>query len=558
MHERSRKNYTRNYKMKYIRLEIKEKTKEYLPYVGVVLAVILPWFFNSEYLFFTDFVWGPNMNLDWTSNWFLVNVLVTILSFIFSVSFLEKIFIGFTIFTILWGGRKLACYFTEDKLTVFIISLFALFNPFVYDRMMYGQGNVVLSFGFLLFAVAYLLSYLDSRENKTMIYFGVFSALALQFSSHSVFFIGLIFLLFLFLYYKKWGFSDWKPFLKNIFIAGALCLIINANWITADLLGKTSKLNFVESGITNQDLIAFKTAGSSNIKVFKNVLLMSGFWGKDQNRYMDLTKAEGNWGHSFLLILPFILYGAFVGIRKKETKLLSIGLLVIFVISVVLASGINLSYFKNITYWMFEHVPFYKGLRETQKWVAVVIFVYLFFLSIGLKSFIEAKMFSMHKRKLLVSLGAVIIMQAPFLLWGFYDQIKPTSYPDDWQMVNQELNCEKGEKILFLPWHLYMRFLWAEKVIGNPAQAFFECPIISSTAMEWGGIYDNSGNVNSKKVEDWLNREGGTDLLRDKILNIKYIILAKEADWGKYIWLELLNGVHLKENTTTLRVYEVQ
>ena len=48
-------------------MEMRNKIKKYLPYLGVVSAITLPWFFKSGYLFFTDMSWGPNLNLDWVS-----------------------------------------------------------------------------------------------------------------------------------------------------------------------------------------------------------------------------------------------------------------------------------------------------------------------------------------------------------------------------------------------------------------------------------------------------------------------------------------------------------
>jgi len=537
---------------------MKNRIKEYLPYIGVVLAIILPWFFHSGYLFFTDMVWGSNISLDWTGGWFLINLIIKFFSFVFPLAFLEKLFIGFVIFVILLGGRKIASHFIQDKFAIFIVSLFSLFNPFIYDRMMYGQVGVALAFGFFLLAVGYLLEYLYIREGKPMIYFGICSAFALQFSVHFVFFIGIVFLFFLVLYFRKWKLDSWKSFVKYIFLASALCILLNINWMAGEFFNKNSTINFVDSGITRQDLLAFKTAGSSNSQVLSNVLMMSGFWGKDQYRYADLTTVKENWGRSFLLLLPLILLGFIVGVRKKETRLLSSGLFVIFGLSVILACGISFSYFQNFTYWLFEHIPLYKGLRETQKWVSVIVLIYTIFLSIGVISLLKTKIISIHKNVFLIFLGAIIIMQAPFLIWGFYGQVKPVSYPSDWQTVNKELKCEKGDKVLFLPWHLYMSFNWVGKIIANPAKAFFTCPVISSSAMEWSGIYDNSQNSDSQKVAEWLSSEGKSDLLKNNELGIKYVLLAKELDWENHLWVEKTDGVKLIDETLTLKVYEIQ
>jgi len=539
-------------------MEIKNKIKEFLPYIGVTLAIILPWLFYPGYLFFTDFVLGPNINLDCSNSFFIINLIIISFSFIFSIDFLEKLFIGLIIFIILLASRKIISHFIKDKFAIFVVSLFALFNPFIYDRMMYGQMGIALAFGFFLFAIGYLLKYLDNREGRQMIYFGICAGFSLQFSVHFVFFIGIVSLFYLVLYFKRWKLNRWRSFVKYVFFAGVLCMLLNINWIASGLLSKNNTINFLDSGITKQDLSAFKTAGSSDSQVLSNVLMMSGFWGKDQYRYTDLTKIKENWGRSFLFILPVILLGLFFGVKKKETRFLSIGLLIIFIASVILACGINFSHLQNFTYWLFEHIPLYKGLRETQKWVSVLVLIYTVFLSIGVTALLKTKIVLVHKNFLLIFLGAVIIMQAPFLLWGFWGQVKPVSYPTDWQAVDKELKCEKGGKILFLPWHLYMSFNWVGKIIANPAKGFFTCPVISSSAMEWGGIYDNSQNNDSEKVFEWLNKKGENDLLKNNELGIKYILLAKELDWGNYLWLEKTVRVKLIDETLTLKVYEIQ
>ena len=194
---------------------MKNKITKYLPYLSVVIAIVLPWFFHSGYLFATDMVFGPKINIDWTSGWFLTNIVIKIFSFVFSVAFLEKIFIVITIFIVLWGGRKIASYFMEDKIAIFVVSLFALFNPFVYDRMMYGQVGIVLAFGFFLLAIGYLLDYYKNGKGKSLIYFGIFAGLALQFSVHFIFFLGIIFILFLVLLFMKYFKPGLPRFARN-------------------------------------------------------------------------------------------------------------------------------------------------------------------------------------------------------------------------------------------------------------------------------------------------------------------------------------------------------
>jgi hypothetical protein len=291
---------------------------------------------------------------------------------------------------------------------------------------------------------------------------------------------------------------------------------------------------------------------------------MSGFWGKDQFRYADLTTFANNWGRSFFLLLPLILWGFFVGLRSKEKKYraMTIGAGTLFAVSIILAAGIRIPVGSQITYFLFNHLPFYKGLRESQKWVSVATMIYLIFLSVGLREFFATKIVQRNALIMKILVGAIIVMQAPLLLWGFGGQVKSVQYPSDWYTVNgyivhDDAGCSGS--ILFFPWHEYMSFSWIGAIIANPAPSFFQCPVISGTDMEWGGnIIGASEDPEGQAVVAWLNAGGKTDLLQNSAYNIKYIVLAKELDWQSYIGMGTNPQLQPVMETATLVVYKVK
>ena len=557
---------------------MKNKIKEYGLYALVILAIISPWFFHPGYLFLTDMVWGPKIGLDWTSSWFLFNLLIKGLSFVLPIPFLEKVFIAAVLALVLLGGRRLVKTVLEyDRgLTgggsanglIFVLSLFALFNPFVYDRALYGQFGILLAYGCLLFTVAYLFKTWQTLDFKNLRRAAVFNAVAFLFSLHFIFLLLPFYLLFaLGLYGKRREIKAgdarkkiWPSLLLYILIVA----VLNANWLIAAAVKTSSLINFVQQGITNQDMLAFQTAGKGGWGTLTNVLLMSGFWGKDQFRYFDLTTAPG-WQRSFILLAPLILYGVYRSFRRpgRGFKILGAGLLAVFVLAVLMAVGIKSGMTRGLTLFLYDHLPLYKGLREPQKWVAAIIPVYLFFLTLGAARLAKVKLVASHRILSGLVLTAIIVMQAPSLLWGFNRQVWATPYPDDWYAVNKLLNRgtsshECSDRILFLPWHMYMSFNWAGKIIANPARGFFACPVVSGTDMEWGGIYDNSLDPNGAAVAAWLaaHGKGGAPKLTGS--PVRYIILAKEVDFASYLWLKDLSYVKPLVETRTLLVYEVK
>jgi hypothetical protein len=562
--------------------ELREKLKNYpifclddvfkwFPYLVLVLVIVLPWFLRPGYLFFTDLSWGPNVVLPaWTSNWFYFWAAVKGLSFLISPDLLEKLFIAVVFGIVLFGGYKIAESLTQNKIILFLGSAFALFNPFVYDRVMYGQFGIVLAYGFFLAFFGYLIRYYFTLERRQIIFASIVAGLSILFASHFVFFVALVDLVFGILIFLKILSQKEKKKLGKIFALGLLSILIiiaiNFNWLYGAFSGESKTLEFIKTKITEQDLRVFKTRGSTPFEVVKNVFLMSGFWGIEQFRYEPLQSIKENWGRSFYFLLPIIIWGFVVNFKDKEKRKLNIGLIFIFVISFVLALGIAFPVTSKITLWLFNNIPFYRGLRETQKWVAVLVAVYEILLVYGFIELFKRRIIIKYKELIIILLTGVIIFQAPLLIGGGAGQVGPVDYPKDWYEMNdfivqkQKLslrNQKCAERILFLPWHLYMNFKWIGNIVVNPAPSFFQCPVISGENMEFWEIYSQTLKDEQKKVQDWLSSFGQTDLLSKNELNIGYLVLAKEADWQNYLWIENHPELKLEKETENLKVYRV-
>ncbi|MDD5731935.1 MAG: hypothetical protein PHU42_03530 [Patescibacteria group bacterium] len=557
--------------------------KNYLSYFLVVLAIVLPWFFHSGYLFFTDSVWGPKVGWYWQNTWWFLQNLFQFFGGFLHAGFSEKVLISLVLFTVLLGAKKLLEYFIDQKWLVFIISLFFLFNPFVYDRLMYGQFGVALSLGLLAWGFGFFLEFTRELKTGQLIWSGALLGLSIAFCLQAMFFVGLLILICLIRLIGSDNHNRAKTIFKSILIIGALILVFNLNWILGSFMGKSNLNGFVRQGINHQDLVAFQTTGEGEWGTIENVVMMSGFWGKEQNRYIDLTKVRENWGRSFYLLLPLILLGIYVGLKDKKYRVLSLSLVLLFLTSAFLAVGIKVTGAREVSIWLFDHLSLYHGFREPQKWVMPIVLVYGIFLVLGAKRFFQTKIVEKNKILIAIILGMVVILQTPLLLWGFGGQIKPVNYPRDWYEANDLIlhnpqatldqakpdnnpNTLKNlknlnpcaSKILFLPWHMYMSFPWDRTVSINPAGTFFTCDVIVGTNMEWGGIEDNSLSLEGKIVPKWVTTGGKTDLLKNPELNIGYIVLAKTLDWNNFEWLDNYPFVEKIQDTENLKVYHVK
>jgi len=278
-----------------------------------------------------------------------------------------------------------------------------------------------------------------------------------------------------------------------------------------------------------------------------------------------------------LLILLISLYGVnkmFSYFKNKKLKFLSWYFIGAFILVTILAVGIRSATFRGFNLFLFDHLPFYSGLREPQKWVSVLCVLYLIFISIAIKDISEKYEFKKKKTNIIVLsfvLFLVFFMRSPYTFFAFANQLESTDYPSDWYDIDKmlwenESKCE-NKKILFLPWHLYMHFEFMGqikfdgKVIGNritanPASIFFKCPVIYGTNMEWGGIFDSVVDENDKAFNAWYQSDlKNYDVLKN--VEIGYILVAKEIDYKNFDGLITADYVRLIKETENFYLYKL-
>jgi hypothetical protein len=533
-----------------------QKYKSTIPYWTVVLAIVLPWFLGSGYLFLTDYVWGPVFPLHWGEPDFLFNFTFSMLGWAISAAFLQKLWLTAVIALLLFGGRFLAKQFLDKPLVVFGASLIFLFNPFVYDRLLYGQVFVVASLASLVWLAGYAVTWLKTLSYKSACQMGMWIALCVLWSPHFIFIVGLFLVALFSAVIISRGVS--KKVFYQIGLIVFMTLLLNANWLVATALGESRATEFAQTQISHQDFEAFRTAGNSTGQVIRNVLQLSGFWGKDQYRYTDLAQNKTNWGRSFILLAPLIIFGLVGLIRTKETRVFGLSSMVLVVVATLLSLGLGTPFSTKLTYWLFEHIPFYGGLRDTQKWSSLLVVIYGLWFIFGLKAWQKFSMVKNQFAALHIILAISIVLWAPLLLWGFWTQAKPHSYPDSWIQADRTLvNNGCSGQTLFLPWHLYMRFSFTDSVVANPAPRFFSCSTLWGTNQEFGGIDDNSGNLKSQQIRVWLADFGQKPHIL-KELDIQTVVVAKAGDWPNYSWVSKLPYLIKMEDSAELTVYQVK
>lgn len=532
---------------------------ETVVYLATVLAIVWPWVVRRGYIFLTDLSWGPHMQpLEWFRSDWLFSWLIWLITQVIPADVVEKIFIITTVSVVLWGGRVIARQFTADRRVRVLVSLFLLFNPFVYDRMLYGQVGVVLAFGLAALTFGWLTEFFITTRLTFAVRAAIALAIALQFSVH----FGLL-VVPLMVVAAVGGLCQprpwpWRRWCLAAGIGAVIVLGLNAQWLWSISTGQSDALGYAAKHIQRSELTAFQTSGATPKQALANVLMMSGFWGKDQWRYVDLTKITENWGRSFYFLLPILIGGIVAAWRNRNQRWLMVGSVIAVVLGALLALGIRLPVVREATLWLFDHWVVYRGLRETQKWVALVVIGYAVILAIGLRHLFNHPTGERWSGLLTALIGLVIIFQAPILLFGFHGQTEAVTYPADWYTA-EEITATNGcnQHVLVLPWHLYVGLNFAGTVTRNPAPYFFRCPVVTGSNMELTGVAGYEVRPDSQEVAPWIASRGQNKTVLENA-NVGYVVLLREADWRQYEWLAQQDYLELVHDVPLVQVYRVR
>ncbi len=417
----------------------------------------------------------------------------------------------------------------------------------------------------------------------------------------------------------------WKGLLWYGLLGVVFFLLLNTYLIIPMLLGKSALSGYINI-INVSDINSFKTVNDSVHGVLWNTAAMYGFWAEIGGRYAPLKTMVSYWFQLYLGILALSVWGVIASViqwarvrrtTKASTDDHSIGrapwvvfsFVIIGFISFVLAVGIAHPWTAPVSWWMYNHVPFYKGLRDSQKWVGLLVVCYAYLGALGVDDLIPrlrrlcglvvvriggrrllpgkvhqmVGYISTMGVKAIPALFLVIpLLYAPGMFGGFKGQICVGNYPKSWLSANEYLKKDPDTfRVLFLPWHQYINLSFAcHKIIANPAALFFDKPTIAGDNLEMGAMYTQSVRPESKyiegeileKKEHFAVRSFAFDATRnfqDQVtgfprtsfgtallpLNIKYVILAQESDFFSYGFVGQSPDMKLVYDSPEMKVY---
>lgn len=533
-----------------------------MPVIYIAVAMFILWpLLGSGYILTLDMVFAPKLTLpEVVTSSYLLHVSLYLLNLIIPSDVIQKLMLLTILVLSGIGMHRLMDFLqtlgtpvtvTASRWAAYASGLLYIVNPFTYSRFMAGQYSVLLGYAFLPFFVVSLLRFLRSPSLKTTL---ILSAWIIGISVVSIHTLGIAFVVGLVaLIQAAWRHRSRRGWLgklaKYTAAMAVIFLVASSYWLLPLLQGNGPTAASIATFQTS-DQSAFETEGSGLIGKLIHVLRLQGFWGEREGLYLLPQDQFVLWPVAVIVLWVFIVIGGrSLWLRSRASFVVLVSSMAI---ATMLAIGVG-------TAWLSEYIPFFAGYREPQKFVAIVALGYAIFFGFAISSIIE-RIKTKTSRALVAVVAAVIMVGfTPVMLGGFDGQLVPRQYPADWYVVNEQLNKDDDTfQVLFLPWHLYMRYQFAGRVIAQPVSGFFDKPVITSDDPELQGAEPAIGDSRKQLLSSRILPKAATsNTLGARLgpLHVKYIVLAKDADYKLYEYLDRQKDIQLVTETATLKLY---
>lgn len=528
--------------------------------VYAIVALLLLWpLLGQGYILTLDMVFVPKLALpEVVTSSYLFHAGLHVLNSIIPSDVIQKLLL-FAILVLSGLGMHRLMRYLQSTATPVSMSQWAMYaggllymiNPFVYSRFMAGQYSVLLGYAFLPFFVVSLLRFLRGPSFKASL---PLIAWTLGISIVSIHTLGLALVTgAVALIQAIWRHRSEGEYLKRLagYMAatGVVMFIASSYWFLPLLHGNGPTASSIAT-FQASDQSAFVTEGSGVVGKLIHVLRLQGFWAEREGLYLMPQEQFVLWPVVVIVVGVLIVIGARLFWRRNRELFVLVTCST--AIAAVLAVGVG-------TAWLSDHIPFFAGYREPQKFVGIIALGYAILFGFAISKIIQKTASKIGQVPVMIASMAIIIGFTPVMFGGFDGQLVPRQYPDDWHAINEQLNNDHDTfEVLFLPWHLYMRYQFAGRVIAHPGNGFFDKPMLTSDDPEMQGTQPAIANDRkSLLTHQILPQASRSNTLGAQLrpLNVKYVLLAKDADYTSYDYLDRQKDLQLISESATLKLY---
>lgn len=436
---------------------------------------------------------------------------------------------------------------------LFAGTLYAV-NPFVYVRLLTGHWYFLLSYAFVPLAVVAIDRFLDDEEAslKPLAAAVGWTTLVSVFDPHATVLVALggwcLFAV------RAWDGARSGSHRRSALAVSRrfgtfslVAAVVNAYWLLPAVVAAVGGGTHLTT-ISGADLTVFSARGTIAGNVPLSAAMLYGFWRGGATTTMDLLPLWAV-GLLFAAVLFLAVSGAVRDWGETRTRGVALAGLLAFVLSLGVSTAFSEPLFETLT----TLVPPLRGMRDSQKFVGLLVFAYAFFGARGVDGVVAGVRAAppvldsgrLPRLPLLALVCLTLLTPLAYtapMVTGLDGQLDSTTYPESWHAANDYLGAGEEEtagRALFLPWHGYLSVSWTDGRIASPAPLFFDRPVVTSQRLDVGGIDTRATDPTHRRVTDALADPSSPTLDEElAAVGVEYVILAHEADYRQYGALE--------------------
>jgi hypothetical protein len=332
-------------------------------------------------------------------------------------------------------------------------------------------------------------------------------------------------------------------------LAGAA---LSAAAISSYLLVPSALVGIPPAGALAQ-LAGYRTQGDPQLGLLVNVAGLYGFFRPGPIEPKNLLSG---WPAVLAALLLVAAFGYAAVLRDPALRRDGVAVLAAGVAGYFLALG-DQGPTGGLFRLAYEHVPGFVMMREPDKFAVLTALAYAYGFGWGIDWLTTRSRGKGAQIAAIALAGVLPLTYTPNLVGGLGGQVKASALPSSWS-VAQRLAGQST--MLFLPWREYFATPFTDRrTIANPAARYFAGTVLASQNPGYGYAYtaaDPEHVFLDKVIGPPVDPRTTQAALAG--LGVRFVALAKVADWRDFADVVDVPGIRLVYSSSTLDLFSVR
>ena len=270
--------------------------------------------------------------------------------------------------------------------------------------------------------------------------------------------------------------------------------------------------------------------------------MLGGFWGESHPwaQYFVWPQMQAAFWFAFSTVLLLALFGI-RALWMHGRKTFAMSFVVLGIAALILATGDATSPFQSLNFFLYTHVPFWSGFRDSQKFIALLALSYAVLAGYGFDSLTNwmTRLRSDRMKSLIPTLTALLfVIPLTFGMYewgGFAKQLPNVQFPPAWERARTEVIAYPQSKVLILPWQGYFSLAFDRNlIVANPASQYFGAQAVIGQNVRLDSVYDQATDPLYREFDQAIqyngpnNRQSMATFLKAR--GISYVIYLQDLN----------------------------